>query len=137
MSVPHAARQPRRPPVGTGRQLGLFDNTVGEFGLEELVEAVRELEREHPGQPVADISAAVFDRLAMKRTRRAAELVTEAIRLARQQAPRPQIAGSAHHAGTAEVRDWAARAGFDIGADAPIPGPVVHAYNQAHPDRPY
>ncbi len=121
----------------SGRQLGLFDNPVGAFRLEELVEAVRELERERPGQTVAEISAALFDRLAMKRTRRANELVSEAIRIGRARAPRPEIAGSRWQAGTAEVREWAASSGFQIDPDGAIPGPAISAYNQAHPDRPY
>jgi hypothetical protein len=53
----------------------------------------------------------------MKRTRRSAELVTEAIRLARARQPHAEISGSRWQASTAEVRNWALNAGFGIGAD--------------------
>jgi hypothetical protein len=125
------------PPRLRGRQLGLFDNPVGAFSLEELTEAVRELERQQPGQTVDQISRNLFAELAMKRTRRASELVSEAIRTARARNPRPEIAGSRWQASTTEVREWAGRSGFQIGPDGSIPGQAVTAYNQAHPDRPY
>ena len=48
--------------------------------LGELAETVRALERERPGRIADELSRAVFAQLAMKRTRRAAELVAEAIR---------------------------------------------------------
>ena len=127
----------RMPPRSSGRQLGLFDNPVAVFGLEELAEAVRGLERQRPGQTVEEISSAVFDELAMKRTRRASGLVSEAISISRGREPRPEIAGSRWQASTCEVREWAARCGFQIGPDGTIPGPAMTAYNQAHPDRPY
>jgi len=66
------------PPRPARRQLGLFDNPVGVFSLEELAETVRALERERPGRTVDELSRAVFAELAMKRTRRATELVAEA-----------------------------------------------------------
>ncbi|HEX2742894.1 MAG TPA: hypothetical protein VHN16_00640 [Streptosporangiaceae bacterium] len=118
-------------------QLGLFDNPVRVFSLEELTETVRALEREQPGRTADQLSRAVFAELAMKRTRRAAELVAEAIRLARTQEPRAEITGSQWQASTEEVRNWARSAGFEPGTDASIPEHAIAAYNQTHPDRPY
>jgi hypothetical protein len=63
---------PSRPPRP---QLGLFDNPAGAFRLEELTETARTLERQRPGRTVEELSRAVFAELAMRRTRRAAELV--------------------------------------------------------------
>ena len=125
------------PPRPARPQLGLFDNPVRVFSLEELTETVRALERKRPGQTVDELSRAVFAELAMKRTRRAAELVAEAIRIARARKPRPEITGSRWQASTREVRNWALSAGFEIGSDGSIPGHAIAAYNHAHPDRPY
>jgi hypothetical protein len=125
------------PPRLERRQLGLFDNPVGDFSLEELAETVRGLERERPGRTVDEHSRAVFGALAMKRTRRAAELVAEAIRMARTREPRAEITGSRWQASTQEVRDWARSAGFVPGDDGAIPQQAIAAYNQTHPDRPY
>ena len=75
--------------------------------------------------------------LGMKRTRRAANLVTEAIRMARAGQPRAEITGSQWQASTSEVRKWAASNGFQIGSDGTIPPQAITAYNQTHPDRPY
>jgi hypothetical protein len=125
------------PPRPAGTQLGLFDNPVRVFSLEELTETVRKLERQRPGQTVEEISSAVFAELAMKRTRRAGDLVAEAIRIARQREPRAEITGAPWQASTSEVREWAASNGFQVGADGTIPGPAITAYNQIHPDRPY
>ena len=58
----HAA-SPRR------RQLGLFDNPVGDFSLEELVETVSALERERPGRTADELSRAVFAELPSIPTR--------------------------------------------------------------------
>ena len=124
-------------PRSSGRQLGLFDNPVRDLSLEELAEAVRELERRRPGQTVDDISSALFAELAMKRTRRASDLVSEAIRIARAREPRAEITGSRWQASTSEVREWAASNGFQISSDGTIPAPAITAYNQTHPDRPY
>jgi hypothetical protein len=118
-------------------QLGLFDNPVRAFSLDELAETVRKLECEQPGLTAAELSGAVFAELSIKRTRRAADLVAEAIRLARARQPRTEITGSPRQAGTSEVRDWALSAGFELGADGAIPGPAITAYNQLHADRPY
>jgi hypothetical protein len=118
-------------------QLGLFDNPVGAFSLEELAETVRALEAERPGRTAEELSRAVFAELGMKRTRRAAELVAEAIRLTRTREPRAEIAGSGWQASTREVRDWALRAGFDLRGDGAIPEQAIAAYNETHPDRPY
>jgi hypothetical protein len=118
-------------------QLGLFDNPVRVFSLEELAETVRALEREQPGRTADQLSRAVFAELAMKRTRRAAELVAEAIRLARTQEPRAEITGSQWQASTEEVRNWARRAGFEPGTGCSIPEQAIAAYNQTHPGRPY
>jgi hypothetical protein len=63
-------------------QLGLFDNPVRVFSLEELTQTARALERQQPGQTADQLCRAVFAELAMKRTRRAADLVAEAIRIA-------------------------------------------------------
>jgi hypothetical protein len=122
---------PSRPPIG------LFDNPAGVFSLQELTETVRALERERPGRPADELSRAVFGQLAMKRTRRAAELVAEAIRIARAREPRAEITGSPWQASTAEVRGWAVGAGFELGSDGGIPDQAITAYNQTHPDRPY
>lgn len=118
-------------------QLGLFDNPVRVFSLEELTEAVRALERERPGRTVYELSRAVFAELAMKRTRRAAELVAEAIKVARTRGPRADINGSQWQASTSEVRSWALSAGFELDGDGGIPEQAITAYNQTHPDRPY
>lgn len=125
------------PPRPARPQLGLFDNPVRAFSLEELVETVRSLERGRPGQTAAELSGAVFAELAMKRTRRAAELVAEAIRMARAREPRAEIAGSLWQASTWDVRNWALSAGFELGGDGSIPERAIVAYNETHPDRPY
>ena len=126
------------PPRPAGPQLGLFDNPVRVFSLEELTQAVRTLERQQPGRTVDELSRAVFAELGMKRSRRAADLVAEAIRMARAgQQPRAEITGSQWQASTSEVRKWAASNGFQIGSDGTIPPPAITAYNQTHPDRPY
>jgi hypothetical protein len=122
---------PSRPPIG------LFDNPAGVFSLEELAETVRTLERERPGRPVDELSLAVFDHLAMKRTRRAAELVGEAIRIARARESGAEITGSRWQASTAEVRSWALGAGFELASNGSIPEQAIKVYNQTHPDRPY
>lgn len=118
-------------------QLGLFDNPASAFRLEELTETVRALEGQRPGRTVDELSRAVFAELAIKRTRRSAELVNEAIRLARAKEPHAEISGSPWQAGTAEVRNWALNAGFEIGDDAAIPEQAITAYNQTHPGHPY
>ena len=82
------------PPRPARPQLGLFDNPVRVFSLEELAETVRALERKQPGRTADELSRAVFAELAMKRTRRAAELVAEAIRVARVREPRAEITGT-------------------------------------------
>jgi hypothetical protein len=115
----------------------LFDNPVRDFTLDEFTETVRALERERPGRTADELSRAVFSKLAVKRTRRAAELVAEAIRLARTREPRPEITGSRWQASTREVRDCALGAGFEPGADGGIPEQAIAAYNQPHPERPY
>jgi hypothetical protein len=125
------------PPRPARPQLGLFDNPAAVFSLDELAATVRKLERERPGRTVDELSRAVFAELAMKRTRRAAELVAEAIRLARAREPRAEITGSRWQASTQEVRNWALSTGFEIGSDGTIPGQAISAYNQTHPDRPY
>ncbi len=118
-------------------QLGLFGNPASAFSLEELAETVLELERKQPGQTVDELSRAVFTELAMKRTRRSAELVAEAIKMARAHEPRAEISGSRWQASTQEVRNWALRGGFEPGSDGSIPEQAITAYNQTHPDRPY
>jgi hypothetical protein len=85
--------------------LGLFDNPVRVFSLDELAQTVRALERVRPGLTAEELTSSVFAELAMKRTRRAEELVTEAIRPARARPPRAEITGSAWRASTQEVRD--------------------------------
>lgn len=118
-------------------QLGLFDNPVRVYSLDELAETVRKLERERRGRTAEELSRAVFDELAMKRTRRAAELVDEAIRLARSRQPRAEITGSRWQASTQEVQTWALSAGFELGSNGTIPEQAITAYNQTHPNRPY
>jgi hypothetical protein len=125
---------PARP---SGSQRGLFDNPVRGFSLDELIETVQTFERRRPGRPVDELTNAVFIELGMKRTRRAADLVAEAIRMARERQPRAEITGSCWQASTAEVREWAVRNGFRIGADGSVPEQAITAYNQTHPDRPY
>jgi len=125
------------PPRPSGPQRGLFDNPVRAFSLEELTETVRTLERQRPGRTVGELTSAVFTELAMKRTRRAADLIAEAIRIARERQPRAEITGSRWQAGTSEVREWAASNGFQISTDGTIPEQAIAAYNQTHPDRPY
>jgi hypothetical protein len=125
---------PSRPPRP---QLGLFGNPASSFSLEELAETVRRLEYNQPGQTVEELSRAVFAELAMKRTQRAAELVAEAIKIARARQPRAEISGSRWQASTQEVRNWALSAGFEPGSDGSIPQQAITAYNQTHPDRPY
>ena len=98
---------------------------------------MRALERVRPGLTVEELTSSVFAELAMKRTRRAQELVAEAIRMARQRPPRAEITGSAWQASTQEVRDWAVSANFEVDADGSIPEQAITAYNQTHPDRPY
>jgi hypothetical protein len=132
-----ASYRNRMPPRPAGRQLGLFDSPVGAYSLEELTEAVRQLEHQRPGQTVNEISRTLFTELAMKRTRRAGDLVSEAIRIARPRAPRTEITGSRWQASTTEVREWAASNGFQIDSDGTIPAPAITAYNQTHPDQPY
>jgi hypothetical protein len=125
------------PPRPARRQLGLFDNPVRDFTLDEFTETLRALERERPGRTADELSRAVFSKLAVRRTRRAAELVAEAIRLARTREPCPEITGSRWQASTREVRDWALGAGFEPGADGGIPEQAIAAHNQTHPERPY
>ena len=127
----HMPSPPARP------QLGLFDNPAGAFRLDELTETVRALERQRPGRTAGELSRAVFAELAMKRTRRSAELVAEAIRLARARKPHAEISGSRWQASTAQVRNWALNAGFEISADGSIPEQAITAYNQTHPGHPY
>ena len=93
--------------------------------------------RSHPGRTVDELTSAAFTELAMKRTRRAADLIAEAIRIARAREPRAEITSSRWQAGTPEVREWAAANGFQIGTDGTIPEQAITAYNQTHPDRPY
>lgn len=123
--------RPVRPP------LGLFDNPVRLYSLEELTQTVRVLERRHPGRTTDELSRAVFAELAMKRTQRATELVAEAIRIARTRPPDAEITGSQWQASTQEVRDWALSVGFEIADDAAIPDQAIIAYNQTHPNHPY
>jgi hypothetical protein len=78
------------PPRPSGPQRGLFDNPVGGFSLEELTETVQVLERRRPGRTVDELTSAVFTELGMKRTRRAADLVAEATRIARARGPGPR-----------------------------------------------
>jgi hypothetical protein len=125
---------PSRP---SGPQHGLFDNPVRAYSLEELTETVRALERRNPARTVDELTSAVLTELAMKRTRRAADLIAEAIRIARAREPRAEITSSRWQAGTSEVREWAAGNGFQIGTDGTIPEQAITAYNQTHPDRPY
>lgn len=110
---------------------------VRAFSLEELTETVRMLERRRPGRAAGELSRAVFTELAMKRTPRAADLVADAIRIARARQPRAEITGSQWQASTSEVRIWAASNSFQIGTDGTIPEQAIMAYNQTHPDRPY
>ena len=125
------ASRPVRPPVG------LFDNPVRVFSLDELAQTVRALERARPALTVEQLACSVFAELAMKRTRRAEELVAEAIRMARPRPPRAEITGSLWQASTQEVRAWAISASFELDTDGSIPEQAITAYNETHPERPY
>ncbi|HEY5399231.1 MAG TPA: hypothetical protein VIL16_27995 [Trebonia sp.] len=105
--------------------------------MDELAETVRALERARPSRTMEELASSVFAELAMKRTRRAEELVAEAIRMARARPPRAEIIGSRWQASSQEVRDWAVSAGFEAGDDGSIPEQAIAAYNGTHPDRPY
>jgi hypothetical protein len=118
-------------------QLGLFDNPVRLYSLDELTETVRALERRQPGRTADALSDAVFAELGMKWTRRAADLVAEAIRRARSRGPHEDISGSRWQASTQEVRDWALSVGYELGADDALPEHAITAYNETHPNRPY
>jgi hypothetical protein len=93
------------PPRPARLQLGLFDNPVGVFSPEDLTQTVRALKRKRPGRTVDELSRAMFAELVVKRTRRAAELVTEAIRIARARKPPPEITGSRWQARTRDLRN--------------------------------
>lgn len=125
------------PPHPVRPQLGLFDNPVRAFSLDELADTVRALERDRPGLTADELSRAVFAELAMKRTRRANELVAEAICIARAREPCADITGSRWQASTHEVRSWALSVGFPVDSDGSIPDQAITAYNQTHPNRPY
>lgn len=120
-------------------QRALFDNPVGEFSTEEIIAVIRELGHTGGEPPsVAELADGVLDKLAIKRTRRAREVVMDAIRLARRAEATPHdIAPTALQAGGAEVRAWARAARYDVDEHEPIPAAVIAAYNRAHPDRPY
>ena len=122
---------PHRPP------LGLFGNPVQLYSLDELIETVRALEVKQPGRTAEALSAEVFAELGMNRTQRAADLVAEAIRRARSHGPRTDITGSLWQASTREVKDWALRAGYELGPGDALPEHAIAAYNETHPDRPY
>lgn len=119
------------------KQPGLFDNPSGMYHLDEFTDTVRMLERELPGRAVDELAQAVFTELGLKRTRRAADLVAEAIRRARARGPGAEIAGSRSQASTAEVREWAVAAGFDVAGEGRLPAHAISAYNQLHPEHPY
>jgi hypothetical protein len=86
---------------------------------------------------VEELARSVFAELAMKRMRRAEELVAEAIRMARPRPPRAEITGSRWQAITQEVRDRAVSASFELDVDGSIPEQAIPAYNETHPDRAY
>lgn len=109
------------PPRPAGIQLGLFDNPVRVYGMEELAETVRKLDSTQPGRTVEEITAAVFAELAMQPTRRARDLVTAAIRIARQNKPRVGITGTPWQASTTEVRDWQPLTASRSASTAPSP----------------
>jgi hypothetical protein len=84
------------------------------------------------------MSGAVFAELAMARSQRAADLVAEAIRRARSRGTHEDVSASGWQAGTAEVRAWALRAGYEIASDGDaLPERAIMAWNETHPDRPY
>lgn len=122
-----------------GPQRALFGNPVSAFSIEELTGTVRRLDGRDPEQPVAQLTEDVLTELAIEPTRRAREVVTESIRLARLRARTHlgDVTATAWQAGTDEVRAWARAARHDVDDEAAIPGPVIAAYNQAHPERPY
>jgi hypothetical protein len=137
--TPMGAQQ-RMPRVRAGQQRGLFDNPVGYFGTEELVAAALErIATGDPGGTAAQLAADILDELGIKPTRRAKELVAEAIRLARR-GLRPRldgVAGSACRAGEDEVRGWARTVGYATDDGDVLPHAVISAYNNSHPDRPF
>lgn len=122
-----------------GPQRGLFDNPVSAFSVEELTGTVRRLDGRSPELPVARLTEEVLNELAIKPTRRAREIITESIRLARRHARDRlgDITATAWQAGADEVRAWARTARYEVDDQDAIPEAVITAYNHAHPDRPY
>ena len=57
------------------------------------------------GRTVEELTLAVFAELAIKRTRRADDLIAEAIRVARAREQRAELTGSRWQASTFEVRN--------------------------------
>src|ERR1700722_966279 len=78
-----------------------------------------------PGLTVEELVSSVFAELAMKRTRRAEEIVAEAIRMARTRPPRAEITGSRWQASTQEVRDWAISASFEVDTNGSLPEQAI------------
>ena len=79
----------------------------------------------------------VFAELAIKRTRRAADLVAEAIRVARAREPHAEITVFTMAGQHIRSQNWALSAGFELSADRIIPEQAIAAYNQTHPQRPH
>jgi hypothetical protein len=124
----HRAQQARR---------CLSGNPVRAYSLKELTETVRALECQRPGRTTGELARAVFTELAMRRKRRAADLVAEAIRITRARQPRAEITGSRWQASTSEVRKWAASNGFQTGADGSIPHQAIRRTTRHIPTGPY
>lgn len=122
-----------------GPQRALFDNPVSAFSIEELTGTVRRLDARRPELSVTQLTEDVLNELAIKPTRRAREIITESIRLARRHARDRlgDITATAWQAGADEVRAWARTARYEIDDQDAIPEAVITAYNRAHPDRPY
>jgi hypothetical protein len=124
----------RPPKWRIGPQRALFDNPVGSISMEEVTDAVLRLSEPDRSQTVASLADDVLDELGIKRTPRAREIVTEAIRLARRSHARPDdVAPAARHAGGDEVRTWARTARFDLAESGGIPLAIIAACNRAHP----
>jgi len=136
---PHRGADLAAPRLRTGPQRGLFDNPVSAFSIEELTGTVRRIGGRSPELPVTRLTEEVLDELAIKPTRRAREIITESIRLARRPARDRlgDITATAWQAGADEVRAWARTARYELDDQDAIPEAVITAYNHAHPDRPY
>jgi hypothetical protein len=134
-----SGRDPAASRSRPGPQRALFNNPVIAFSIQELTDTVRRLDDRGREQTVTQLTDDVLNELAIKPTRRAKEIITQSIWLARRGARNQlsDVTATAWQAGADEVRAWARAARYDIDDQDAIPGEVTAAYNHAHPDRPY